>query len=213
MWREVDSGVRHVLENSLQSYRHELLMRNFDGIPTLIQHGAADDNVPAYHSRRMNQLIIQSNKIAVSSYVELEGKGHWFDGVMTTSQLRDFYAHVLDSQAQRPVLPQSFSIVLSNPADMCSRGGLVVDQLLRSNQLGRIDVSRESSSMWSLTTSNVRRFHFQIDCSDGLPSRITVDEDCLGLSLDEGGPQHWIIRSHSGQWQVSSCFYNRRSVC
>lgn len=129
MWREADSGVRHVLDSCLQSYRHELLVGTFDGIPTLIQHGAADDNVPAYHSRRMNQLIIQSNKEAPPTYVELEGKGHWFDGVMTTLQLRDFYAHILDLEALRPALPQSFSVVVSNPADMGSRGGLVVDQL------------------------------------------------------------------------------------
>jgi len=208
MWREADPRVTSLLQDSLQSFRHELLVCNFDGIATLQQHGGADDNVPAYHSRRMNQLITQSNGTAAAAYVELKDKGHWFDGVMSTSPLRKFYADILDLQAELPRIPQSFRIVIANPADMGPRGGLVVDQLRISGQLGKIDVSRGAST-WTITTSNIRRFHFESSSSAALPLEIVIDGNRLGVSLDERSFDCWVVRSLSGHWQVSIVLLQR----
>jgi len=201
MWKEVDSRVTFLLQNSLQSFRHELLVRNFEGIPILQQHGGGDDNVPAYHSRRMSQLITQSNSTASAAYVELKDKRHWFDGVMSTTPLRKFYAAILNPPAELPELPQCFSIVIANPADMGSRGSLVVDQLSIPHQLGKIDVSR-STSTWTMTTSNISRFHFESGRSFTLPLNIMVDQDRLDMSPDEKTSDRWIVRSLSGRWQV-----------
>ena len=64
----------------MSSYRHEILLENLDS-PILQQHGSADDNVPVFHSRRLFQLQSQVSLAAdKTAYVELEGRGHWFDG-------------------------------------------------------------------------------------------------------------------------------------
>lgn len=208
MWKEIDPRVTFMLQNSLQSFRHELLVRNFDGIPILLQHGGRDDNVPAYHSRRMSQLITESNSTASAAYVELKDKGHWFDGVMSTLPLREFYAAILNPQAGLPALPQCFSIVVANPADMGSRGGLVVDQLAIPDQLGKIDVSM-STSTWTMTTSNISRFHFEPSKSFALPLDIVVDQNRLEMSPAEEISCGWVVRSLSGRWQVSTVLLRR----
>lgn len=203
MWTELDPKIAFLLHNSLQSFRHELLVSNFEGIPTLQQHGSVDDNVPNFHSRRMNQLISQSKSIACSDYVELSGKGHWFDGVMSTSPLRKFYAATLSREAKSPALPQDFSIVVANPADMGPRGGLVVDQLDNPDQLGKIDVRRAlSTSTWVVQTSNIRTFHFVPSNSVKIPLELIVDNDLLRLSLHEDIFSGWLIRSKGSHWRV-----------
>lgn len=203
LWIEADTRVTSVIQKALQSYRHELLVRNFESIRVIQQHGSADDNVPAYHSRRMNQLILQSNSTKSSSYVELKGKGHWFDGVMSTPQLRDFYADILDLKAEMPALPQTFSIAIANPADMGPRGGLKVDQLNIPGQLGIIDVSR-NASMWTMTTSNIRRFHIERDSSAIPTLKLAIDDDCLVLTRGEEASDLSLVRTGSGHWQVSN---------
>ena len=168
------------------------------------QHGGADENVPAFHSRRMSQLITQTNHLVPSRYVELDGKGHWFEGIMSTLPLREFYAEILDPDRGWPVVPQNFRIVISNPGDMGPRGGLVVDQLASPNQLGKIDVSRNSSmAVWSLKTSNIYRFHLMSSRACTLPAELIVDHDHFLLSALEAVDNHWFVRSEEGYWQVS----------
>jgi hypothetical protein len=185
----------------MNSYRHELLVENFAGIPILQQHGGADDNVPAYHSRRMNQLISQAG--GFSEYIELPGAAHWFDGVMTTGPLRDFYQYHLERHRTLPALPMQFSIVVANPADMGSRGGIVVDQLIAPEKYGSIHVQRvPSSSIWILHTGNIRRFHlthlFPVDVS------LQVDQSPEFLSSERVHESDDIFeRLPDGIWQVS----------
>lgn len=185
----------------MNSYRHELLVENFAGIPVLQQHGSADDNVPAYHSRRLNQLISQTG--GFSEYVELPGAGHWFDGVMTTGPLRDFYEYHLDKHRTPPALPMQFSIVVANPAEMGSRGGIVVDQLIAPEKYGRIHVERvPSSGMWILHTWNIRQFHLShlhpVDVS------LQVDESPeLFISERTQENEDVLERLTDGLWQVS----------
>jgi len=203
MWTEADPKVTCMLQCSLQSFRHELLVANSAGIPLLQQHGSTDDNVPVFHSRRMNQLVSQSAKDASHNYYELEGKGHWFDGVMTSMPLRKFYANVLGSE-DRPELPEIFSIVVANPADMGSRGGLVVDQLITPDQLGKVSVAiSPGTATWVLKTSNILRFHFSPADSNLLPHELIIDDTALGLPLDEVEGEWWVLRSRIGDWQVS----------
>lgn len=167
------------------------------------QHGSADDNVPAFHSRRMNQLISQKNGDAPHQYVELKGKNHWFDGVMTTAPLLEFYG-ILGREADWAKLPQNFTIVIANPADMCSRGGLLVDQLNNPDQFGRIEVERcPESATWVLRTSNILRFHFIADKeSDISPYKIVIDRSSLELPQGEDQLACWLVRSERGFWRV-----------
>jgi hypothetical protein len=201
MWKEIDPRVNFLLQSALKSFRHELLVRNFNGIPMLSQHGGGDDNVPAYHSRRMKELVTQSTSTAATAYVELKDKGHWFDGVMSTVALSKFYADILNPRAELPALPQSFSIVVANPADMGSRGGLVVDQLSISDQLGTIDISR-SASTWTMKTSNICRFHFESCRLFAMPLKVVIDQNYLEMPPKEEIAHCWVVRSLSGHWQV-----------
>ena len=187
----------------MRSFRHELLTSNFKGIPIVQQHISADDNVPAFHSRRMNQLISQTNTNSDHHYVELKGEGHWIDGIMTTAPLLEFY-DILGREVDGPRLPQEFTIVIANPADMGARGGLIVDQLHNPDQLGRINVERHpTSKSWILRTSNILRFHFiSTQKSDIEPHKLIVDQCSLELPTGREKFDCWLVRLERGLWQV-----------
>ena len=218
-WTEADSRVTHAVQSSLQTFRHELLVENFKGIPVLQQHGSDDDNVPTFHSRRLYQLTSQTGQKQSRYYVELTGKGHWYDGVMTTPALRDFYAHCLAREARRVELPRQFQIVVANPADMESRGGLQVDQLLTPDQLGKVNVTWDAvSSSVYLDTSNVRRFHFVVGSPlIKAPLELVIDgqkiQDLQQVISDLKTQESvsWLL-SEDGSWEVSSdSFYRHAS--
>lgn len=199
-WHEADPLITSVLQASMNSYRHELLVDNFNGIPVLQQHGSADDNVPVYHSRHMNQLISVST--GSSKYVELSGVGHWFDGVMTTMPLREFYEHWLDRKQAALELPMRFTIVVANPGDMGSRAGIVVDQLVSPGQFGRIHVERfPLSTSWVLRTSNILRFHFIRHCGFRLRIDNTPEFEVCEQKREDWGD---FTRLKNGSWQVGS---------
>ena len=207
MWRETDPKIVFMLRNSLQSFRHELLIANVDGIPILQQHGGLDDNVPAFHSRRMNQLVQETCESSNHKYVELDGKGHWFDGVMSTAPLRRFYESVLaGSDVAR--LPQKFSITVADPGDMTIRGGLVVDQLVVPDQLGKIDVQISEPNEWTLSTSNIECFHFTHMTPKPMPSWLVIDGTQHQLPQTQDENRFWFVRDenndHKRFWRVST---------
>lgn len=210
MWVEADPKVTMLLQNSMQSFRHELLIPNFKGIPIMQQHGSADDNVPAFHSRRMNQLISQMDGGYPHRYVELKGKNHWFDGVMTTGTLLEFY-DILGREGDWAKLPQDFSIVVANPAAMGARGGLLVDQLISPDQLGTIEVKRRpASTTWVLRTSNILRFHLgPTKKLEILPHKLVIDQSTLELPPGEEESACWLVRSDQGSWHVRHVLLKR----
>lgn len=165
------------------------------------QHGSADDNVPVYHSRRMSQLISQANWS--STYSELQGKGHWFDKVMTTSALSKFYEQTLSEQT-KPSLPLNFTIIISNPASMGSRGGIIFDQLISPNQLGRVLVERDYRTIsWTFKTSNILRFRIsKHDFKGALPQEVNIDGYPFNLRSSSTGAEKSFLRSTDGSWQV-----------
>ena len=211
MWTEADPRVTLAVQNSLRSFRHELLVSNFNGISILQQHGSADDNVPAFHSRRMNQLISLSNDVPHPEYVELNGKNHWFDGVMSTAHLCEFYSKILSNGAELPQLPERFSIVVTNPADMASRGGIVVDQLITPDQLGKVEIVRDTAmEAWILIMSNVLRFHLTSTAtSTSAPQKLIVDKWALNLPPGHEKFECWLVRSEEGSWHVSCAFLSQ----
>ena len=202
MWKETDPRVAFLLQSSLQNFRHELLLENVVGVPILMQHGSADDNVPAFHSRRMHHLISQSENTTPADYIELASKEHWFDGIMCTPPLKVFYADVLNDMTG-PDVPLNFTMVVANPSGMGSRGGISVDQTADPNQLGRIEVTRKSSrTIWSLKTSNIRRFHFTETKSVTLPLDLTIDHECFKESDLQSIRNCWFSQGEDGVWQV-----------
>lgn len=188
-------SVRALLDTSLSSYRHELLLENAKGISILQQHGSIDDNVPAFHSRLMSQLLKQSG--ADSTYVELPGKNHWFDGIMTTESLRQFFEQQLNGFAQPLRAPEAFALAVANPADSGPKFGVDLLHLRRPGQLGKVHVSF-SSSTCSLRTSNVLSFR--------LPSiyprthDVVVDGQRIDFALQAEDNDLWL--APGGIWKV-----------
>ncbi|CAD0057682.1 unnamed protein product, partial [Aureobasidium pullulans] len=195
LWRPMPPSVRALLDTSLSSYRHELLLENAKGISILQQHGSIDDNVPAFHSRLMSQLLKQSG--ADSTYVELPGKNHWFDGIMTTESLRQFFEQQLNGFAQPLRAPEAFALAVANPADSGPKFGVEILHLRRPGQLGKVHVSF-SSSTCSLRTSNVLSFR--------LPSiyprthDVVVDGQRIDFALQAEDNDLWL--APGGIWKV-----------
>jgi predicted esterase len=77
LWQPADPRRTAVVSASLNSYRHEMLMANVQGIPIQQQHGEIDDNVPAYNSRFLAQQLYLAG--ANSSYNEVPGRNHWWE--------------------------------------------------------------------------------------------------------------------------------------
>ena len=192
-----------VLQNSLVSYRNELFVDNFAGIPILQQHGSNDDNVPIYHSRRLRQLIDGSGWS--SKYVELLGMGHWFEGTMTTEAMCSFYDDISTVGRSKTIVPDNFSIVVPSSGDMRTRGGIQVDQLISPDQLGRINVvQNKKSGKWSLRTSNIRRFHLtRSKLQAKLPQAIEIDgSHPISLSHERTSEQLSFVQSSNSSWSV-----------
>ncbi|KAI9840506.1 MAG: hypothetical protein M1837_001566 [Sclerophora amabilis] len=205
LWSEDDPLVARVLQTAQNDVKHELLAENVAGIPIFQQHGSKDDNVPVYHSRRMHELIFQTGWH--SEYSEIQGAGHWFDGVMTTDRLTAFYKEHVDQVATLPKTPDRFTIVVANPGMMGSKGGIVVDQLLSPDQYGRIEVVVHAApSVWELRTSNIRRFHLEDSHpSQGRGSSLLIDGERAALQIeafDHGNS--WFVQSDDGFWEWSS---------
>jgi predicted esterase len=223
-WTEVTPLVESIIQNSLGSYRHELLMSNLKGIPVYQQHGAQDDNVPAYHSRRLSSLITACGWS--SQYVELPDRGHWFEGAMTTKPLAKFYKSVLGRGVEIAVkqYPSRFDFVIPNSGDSGSQMGIFVDQLETPDCFGRISMQRDDEGHeWQMTTSNVRRMHFCFNIPEvQRPKNILIDGDSIRLpsELDEKEDGIAVARlrdkwksRHPVEWKTLQARFGRQRGC
>ncbi|KAL9045001.1 MAG: hypothetical protein Q9214_001901, partial [Letrouitia sp. 1 TL-2023] len=188
LWVEVDPKLTALLHGSLSPYRHELLLENCKGIPIQLQHGSLDDNVPVFHSRRMNELVLQTDWD--TQYAELAGKRHWFEGAMTTAPLVEFYNRVLTGNTSKPLTLDSFEIVVADPGDSDPRYGIKIDQKIAPGQLGRIKLRRRlSDDVLLFSTSNIHRFQILKQESFGqIPDKVVVDDQHFDLSFE--GERH-----------------------
>lgn len=190
MWQPTDPRRTAILSASLNSYRHEMLMANLKGIPIQVQHGSADDNVPAYHSRFLAQQL-QLAGVQVN-YSEVPGQNHWWDGVMTTQPLEDFYRSHSSNEDALPRRLDEFTFVVGDPGDMGRKGGLKVLQLHDPGQYGRVEVKGHE-----IRTTNVLSLELDPTLWTGT---ITLD----GRELDLGRPSAAPIRVHNiGTAQVA----------
>lgn len=200
MWNEADSLQNAILSISRSSFHHEVLVNNLASVPIFQQHGSADDNVPAYHSRLMNSLLAQSGQMA--QYLEMPNKGHWFDGIMTTRPLMSFYEEHLNLTRHRRIAPKSFTAVVPNTHDMGSKYGVVVDQLSAPDRLGRLLVTvgeDESSTHWHVRTENIHRFHLDPAAQiSNPPHQVFIDD--LPHSFDGVKKGQSFVRSANGIW-------------
>jgi hypothetical protein len=172
-----------------------MLMENAKGIPVLQQHGDIDDNVPAYNSRLLSQQLFQTG--TNSSYYEFPGENHWWDTVMTTDPMKRFYREQTASNASIPRALDEFSMVVGDPGDTGSKGGIRVLNLDDPGQFGRFTVKGHS-----ITTSNVGSL--ELDPRTFGFATITIDGKELEPSSQPDGRPVALVRS-TGVWEVSLC--------
>ncbi|CAI6328603.1 unnamed protein product [Periconia digitata] len=198
LWQPADPRRTAVVSASLNSYRHEMLMPNARGIPIQQQHGEIDDNVPAYNSRLLSQQLYLSG--TNSSYNEVPGQNHWWETVMTTPQLVDFYYTQTKSNASLPRKLDEFEMVVGDPGDMGSKGGLRVLSLEDPGQYGRVHVKGHT-----ITTSNVLSLEFD-PIVLGTQS-LTVDGSNVALGKDtaeSSGGSSITIHKQNNEWHSLS---------
>ncbi|KAF4212176.1 hypothetical protein CNMCM5878_001565 [Aspergillus fumigatiaffinis] len=201
MWRDSEPLLSFVLSRSRSSFKHELLLSNVAGIPILQQHGSIDDNVPAFHSRLMHELLGQTQW--PSQYDELQGQNHWFDGVLTTPSLLAFYNETAIFP-RRPGLPLAFTITVPSSANI-AKGGIYIDQLRSPDRNGVMQVTRDAhTGIWYLNTTNIHRFHLSPRVSSFTrPSALVLDgRDRFEVGYIRPG-RMWFLRDSRGRWTVS----------
>ncbi|TID19962.1 hypothetical protein E6O75_ATG07422 [Venturia nashicola] len=206
-WKPADPRRRAVIEASANSYRHELLASNAKGISIYQQHGSADDNVPAYHSRQMSQLISETRWS--SNYSELSGKGHWFENVMTTDGLQNFYRNQLSSSMPAEKDLSDFELVVANPGDTGSKNGIEVLYLVDPGQVGKVQATFDASrSDVLLRTSNILALEIQKLNFTSL----RIDGQEMGKS-EAGKTGHAVqfYKSKNGGWTNESPEYTLRA--
>ncbi|RMZ86986.1 hypothetical protein DV736_g5787, partial [Chaetothyriales sp. CBS 134916] len=186
MWTEADPLQNAAIERALSSFRHELFLDNLQRVPILIQHGSEDDNVPVYHARLMTTLAGQRSLNL--TFVELPGKGHWFDGLMTTPSLLEFYKETCTPDVHLQPVPANFSFVVALSDDWSSKYGIIVDQLQSPDMLGKVSVTsvtrNDGSKLWQLKTTNIHRLHFDHDQTDLWPNAARFDDWSDTIELD-----------------------------
>jgi hypothetical protein len=204
MWRDTEPSLASVLHISRQSFKHELLLDNVVGIPILQQHGSDDDNVPAYHSRLMHQLTWETEWL--SEYHELPHHGHWFNGVLTTPPLREFYFYHALGEQRRNLLPAEYSMIIPTSGDMGSRGGIAVDQLQNPDRFGHIRVVRDTTQqIWHLKTRNIHRFHLlPAGMRAAYPAMVFVDDSTTPFDVPIAeADSTWFVQTATGLWVCS----------
>ncbi|KAF2097456.1 hypothetical protein NA57DRAFT_41840 [Rhizodiscina lignyota] len=193
LWQTADPSKTAVLQASLNSFRHEMLVDNAKGIPILQQHGVYDDNVPTYHSRLMHALLYRAG--INTTYSEVF-KGHWFDEVMETYALQEFYRTHLHRIQSGPHVLANFTVVVANPADMGPKEGLRVLHLVDPGQYGRIETSTEPlRESCHFKTSNIMAF--ETNMRYAACQVIKID----GKTIPSGWAPRF-SRDYTGEWKV-----------
>jgi len=199
LWQDADPMRTAVLQASLNTYKHELLVENCQGIPLQQQHGGADDNVPTYHSRLMNQRLTLAGW--PTPYNEVPGSPHYYDGVLTTDVLQGFYRKYLGRPANTSTNLDRFTLVVANPGDTGFKEGIKVTQLLDPGRYGSVAVSLDQSSCsYVLKTSNILEIEVQaLRC---LPTVLSVDGSQTTIGSRSVNSTFHVKKAADGIWQV-----------
>jgi hypothetical protein len=134
----------------------------------------------------MHQLIAETGWS--SNYSEIPGKGHWWDTVMTTKGLQEFY----QQQLRDPKLPslgsiENFEIVVADPGTTGSKFGIRVLYIEDPGQLGKLRVTlNRDTGNWRFEPENIMAF--EIDGSSAFDA-ITIHD-----TTNSAAPAEFIVR-------------------
>jgi poly(3-hydroxybutyrate) depolymerase len=185
LWQPADPRRTAVVSASLNSYRHEMLVANARGIPIQQQHGEVDDNVPTYHSRFLAQQLYLAG--TNSSYSEVPGENHEWNAMMTTQELVDFYYKQTVNDDALPRKLTEFTIIVGDPGDMGSKGGIKVLQLSDPGQYGKVEVKGHT-----IRTTNVKSLEFDAELWEGT---VTVDGTDLRLATSKDSTEPIVVHN------------------
>lgn len=196
-WHPTDPARTAVVQAALNSYKHELLLDNANGIPIYQQHGELDDNVPPYHSRLINSLLHQVG--VESQYMEIPGMPHYWDGVMTTPALTDFFHKHLDASFEQGVDEglKSFSIVTASPGDTRGKAGFRITHLQDPSRLGRISLSIDPKTQSCVAQVDVNVLAFEIYQNNGC-TRYNINGQTVSLDDLSSRPSTFLSTGNDG---------------
>ncbi|KAK2871611.1 hypothetical protein FQN49_003014 [Arthroderma sp. PD_2] len=201
MWHNADTLLAAVFLRARQDFKPELLLDNFAGIPVYQQHSQADDNVVVYHSRLMHRLMEENGW--PSKYHEVPGMNHYYDGIMTSDYLKEFYHKYVKRPDANNILPTNFSITIPPSGYVGSRGGIFVDQSHSPDRAGSVSVERENG-VWKLKTRNIRRFHLVLGAIRApVPSQIQIDGSEMFPVTGGNSTSTWYTQDSSGTWTAT----------
>ncbi|OZJ04129.1 hypothetical protein BZG36_02819 [Bifiguratus adelaidae] len=219
-----DPILRGLLESSIAEYDLDVHIGNAKGISVLGRTGSRDDNVPPWHTKSMIRLLNQHTKRHQYKVSEVEGQGHWFSGVLGSSDmmqfLQDEHKAFLDNGG---LFPEKFTITCINPGGMGSKGGILIEQLEQPFRLSTIDVMRldeqkDGSLAWQLNTQNIRRFTILMDqqtaARRGPVTHLIIDGIRFPDTLKMGSNALEFVKI-SGRWERShdkTWKYNERTA-
>ena len=200
-WYAAEPFKETVVQSALLPYRHELLMKNAKGIPVFQQHGSEDDNVPVYNARLMSQRIDQAG--AESTYFEVPGGGHYWDGIMVTKPLREFFnehlASNLESNAGTSLNQDDFGVVVADPGDMGPKYGVEVLALSTPGELGKVEVTFDPlTSTCIFSTFNIQMLRVPYVFNDC--RWMIVDDEKVALSTEY--MQGAVLRRDVERWHA-----------
>lgn len=136
--------------------------------------------------RLLKENEIFHNMTSSVALSEVEGEGHWFDGVVDDDILQAFIEKHLMA-TRKPALPTKFSVMTMNPSSTGSRGGLRILSLEVVFEISRLRVTRDSpdAGLWEIDTENVRRFRYEpVRGIDERPAQLAIDGNrALGVDV------------------------------
>ncbi|WPH04227.1 Hypothetical protein R9X50_00711600 [Acrodontium crateriforme] len=197
-WGIADPGRTAVVQAALNSYRHELLLENVKDIPLLMQHGGNDDNVPAYHARLLNQKLEQVG--VESTLVEVPNEPHWWDGIMTTKTMANFYNKHLEAKPSGdvPFNIKTFTVVSANNGDSGPKNGVQILTLKVPGQIGKVHITFDPVALTcTFYTSNVQ----SLSMPPWMRECEFVFVDGQHMNALEDSSQDLRISNEGGKWQ------------
>lgn len=164
MWNTMEPAKAAILSSARSSFQQELFISNLKSTPMLVQHGGDDHNVPAYHSRLMKS--IAAGHSLDFQLAEFEGKGHWWDGVMTTKPMLKFFREHLTDRVTTAWIPDNFTLTTADDCDFGSMHGINIEQHRSPDMLASVTVATvlnpDGQRLSTLTIRNVRRLRIDV---------------------------------------------------
>jgi hypothetical protein len=141
----------------------------------------------------------------LSSISEVDGKGHWFDGVLSDDEAQKFLDRYLDREVNptllKPPFPDAFTITTMNPFSTGSKGGIRILQAQVPFRLATLRVRRKGDQ-WIMDTTNVRRLGFVYDERQEGISSFSLDGKLFGIPPSKAGPSY-LRNSMMDPWEAA----------